>query len=550
MQPRWLSQKVGDAPLVIFPPAPGDSSTGKIFACCRDNLLYLKGPPAAKHDAVELQLGFDEIHNVWVTDAKDEASPSPPIHAFFPLSQRMTEYSGHHSALLLSGSRILMTEIQESADAVPRSIPMKGSVSRLMYSTTWNCLIVAVHRDDKPTLELIDLETGQNMSQPCSKSKEPANFIGGLGQPGDRIFGLSEWLYVKDGKTFAFILVSTKEGNLIVASVSEQGTPGQERCLQYWTRFRRRFTQPVYSVIGDSDGIVYCVGNTLHRDHLDVEKRALNTISTHNLVSPATSLGLENNNLHALTAMDSLHVINHRAGPDMERIVVLFEDQAARQALHMINIRPGEGADGRPIFMISDHSREIIGLSTPLDQGTDELEVIFKAKLRHPIRRFFRALGRPKWIGSDPDRQFGTLSSGSPDSSIFGMAVNGSLHHFTLLSPALWRPLRLIQNLAARARWDEIEPQQGGTIMGVDGDILEICLKERMLDDLLAADDCFQLYCRYLDELEGGKHTQGLREASEGDWPESQRASYVNLGYRIIAYLVAPAWTLSFPIDG
>src|SRR5699024_10897718 len=118
----------------------------------------------------------------------------------------------------------------------------------------------------------------ETLSVPSDKDHNPSDFVSGLGYPGDRIYGLYEWLYVKDGRTFAFILVATKDGRLLIISVNRvkaRAGDGQVKRLHYWTRYKKVLGEPIYSIVGDDLGIIYCVDKVVHWEVLDLVEKKL-----------------------------------------------------------------------------------------------------------------------------------------------------------------------------------------------------------------------------------------------------------------------------------
>ncbi|EFY85329.1 thermotolerance protein [Metarhizium acridum CQMa 102] len=554
----WNSEAMGVAPVDVFPTHSLFDGGFATMACCDNNITMMSNFSPST-------LKFQKKNFIWLTDSNDASMPSPPIHSAFGLGVSLSGYSGHMSLMLLAGSRLLIAEIWPHCSLVPRSLPLNGTPTRVIFSQAWNCLVVALLKDGKSTLAFIDPESGMHLASACDKDRNPLEFISGLGHPGDRIYGLNEWLYVKDGKTFAFLLVTTKEGRLLIVSVnkseSRTGDGGGKR-LHYWTRYKKVMAKPIYSIVGDNDGIIFCVDKTIHWDVLDLTEKKLRPMKQYEVDSPVISLRVFNGKILALTTMHSLEVIDHRAGEDGP-MSLIHTDAISRTTTHMTDIgTDGWDSDvvGRwPITMLSDHRGGLVGVWIPWGQKGKEFQTIFEAILPTSVRRFTHARSRPLWLGSETRNRFGVVASSKEGSEVFGVSLDGSLRHFTLINLELWRILSLVQILAQRSRLFktmagspsdsdstgsdddvDIEPRLHPKLMHIDGDLLYRCLENRLLEKLVGTADGLDLFCEYLDGLDGGRWTDRFRDGI-GNSEEEREAAYFNLGYDILNYVLAPA---------
>ncbi|PFH55970.1 hypothetical protein XA68_17315 [Ophiocordyceps unilateralis] len=467
------------------------------------------------------------------------------------------------SFMAQAGSRFLLAEIWPDVGLVPRVIPLEGTPTRLIYSQTWNCLVVALLKGDKPTLAFIDPDSGETISSPADRDGKAAEFITGLGHAGDRIFCLHEWLYVKDGKTFTFILVTTKDGRLLIVSVGSRKVDGKR--LRYWTRCKRAFGKPIYSVVGDDQGIIYCVDKTIRWDVLDLAEKKLRLVSEYQLDSSATTLCVARGHLLALTTMHSMEVIDYssKRGGGM---TLIHSDRVSRSTIHMIETGAASaGHNGWPVTLLSDEAGGVAGIRIPSRQQSKEFNVIFETMLPTSVRRFVRARSRPLWLAGGNSRRYANLTDRQDGAEILGVSLDGSLQHFTILGLDLWRFLCLIQNMARtcsdmslsteytvaggrqEAQVDEaidmnlnteLDCKEHPKGLHVDGDLLERCLRQRGLEELLQKRGRFILFCGCLDKLEGGRFTQRLRDTEVTE--QVRRGGYIGLGYDILAYLLDP----------
>ncbi len=560
----WSAETIGVAPVEVYPcSGPFDGTTAALMCC--DNNLSIMMDFSAKSGT------FRKKHYIWLTDANDASMSPPAVHSVASLSLNLSGYPGHMSLMIQAGSRLLLAEIWPHVGPVPRSIPVGGTPTRIIYSHTWNCLVVALLQGDRPTLAFVDPDSGETLSVPSDKDHNPSDFVSGLGYPGDRIYGLYEWLYVKDGRTFAFILVATKDGRLLIISVNRvkaRAGDGQVKRLHYWTRYKKVLGEPIYSIVGDDLGIIYCVDKVVHWEVLDLVEKKLRPMGAYRLDSPATSLQVVQGHIFALTTLHSLEIIDYKTSGTGD-MALIHSDRITRRTTHMIGAGPlSDRPDRWPVTLLSDQRGGIAGIWIPWHQRYKEFKVVFEGLLPTAVRRFVALRGKPLWLADGRETLYGTVPCTSYGADIVGVSLDGSLQHFTLLDFDLWRFLYLIQSMARRSPqvcsvaitpapgnsgrgggdetlednydWDgelgELEPSLHPGLMHIDGDILERCLQRRALEELVQDAGRFRLFCQYLDRLEGGRHTRGFEADSTGD--EERRGRYLGLAYEILAYLL------------
>ncbi|ATY60882.1 thermotolerance protein [Cordyceps militaris] len=547
-QLSWTTETMGISPVEMFPAPQSLENRQLAFASCDGSLIMLSNYSAQERC-------FCTKNVVIPTDSNDLAMPSPPIHSIYSLDENLSEHVGHMSLLMLAGSRVLMTDIWPQAGLVPRSMTLEGSPSRVIYSRTWKCLIVALLKNDRPTLEFLDPETGAIISDPSDKEKNSSEFISGLGYEGDRIYGLHEWLYVKDGRTFSFILVTTKDGRLLIVSLKETEVmmeDGPVRRLKYWTRYKKWLPGPVSSIVGDADGLIFCVDRTLHWEVLDLTDKKLKPKKEYQLDSPAVQLKIVDGKVYALTLTNSLEIIDHRTGTGM---ALVHTDQVARRTIHMLDIGNNvDGSEAGPITLVADYKNGFAGVWVPKGQDNQELQAVFEGLLPSSVRRFVRTWSRPAWVATNRSLRYGALRSSTDGAELLGVGLDGALYQFTLIEVELWRLLCLIQTLAHRSPLlyplynpaissdsgdddAELEPQLHPRLMHIDGDILGKCVEGRILEEIVGDGDGLDLFCEYLDGIESGLCTSSFRDSMEEEW---RKTRYFDVAYEILQYLLAP----------
>lgn len=522
-----------------------------IFACCDGRLTML-------HKFDETMQRFSGKNYLFLTDSQDDSAVSPDVHSVFQMRENLTGFTGHITVAVVAGNRILVCDIWPHVGLIPRTIRLAGTPCRIFYSHTWKCLVTAVIRQDRAALDFINPATGMSISQATDRHMAPLDFITGLGHDGDRIFGLDEWSFFKDGHLFSFILVATKNGRLLIVSLKEGDTTSTHdatrRTLQYWTRYRLTLNKPIYSIVGDEDGIIYCEGNTIRWDILSLAEKRLRHVKEYELESPATTLRIRDGKIHAVTATQSLVVLDHRSG-DGPGMKLVHTDEVSRPSIHLIELGDVEQTEADwPVTLMSDQVCRFVGMHVPREERPWEHEIVFEGALSTSIRRFTFGRTRPPWSASYGPRRYGTLLSDQGGVEIFGLGLDGSMHHFQLLGKPLWRFLSLVQNLVYQdtTRYPLISPRisiepraedESLVIVGlrsktahIDGDVIERCVQDGTLRELVERGEVTQQFCSYLDELDGGKWT---RKMKEGDLDADKKEdAYFRIGQRVLAYLV------------
>jgi hypothetical protein len=166
---------------------------------------------------------------------------------------------------------------------------------------------------------------------------------------------------------------------------------------------------------------------------------------------------------------------------------------------------------------------------------------------------------RPYRSALNGSPRFGRIPSTAHDEDVFGVSLDGSLRHFSLVTPDLWRVLNLVQT---RAMTDEFSstfdpsyqrprrrypvPQdterERRMLSILDGDLLQRVLEQRGLETLLGDARTLASFKGFLDKLEDGKLTAPFarEDGDRGDCGEGAEgdAEYFALCYEILGYLL------------
>ncbi|GKT50195.1 uncharacterized protein ColSpa_10376 [Colletotrichum spaethianum] len=516
---RIFRERLGTVALEVLP-VDAPFLPNSVLICCNDTLLLLRDFEARRPGQ------FATRHRVWQS------------HTFGPSV----------------GERISFTELYLQAGPVPKSLPLPGTPSKLLYSQTLQCLVVAVQIGQQPTILFMDPETGEDLSLPQDKHGNVTTFISGMGSLNDRIHAVYDWLFVRDGMTFHYLIITTAGGRLLLVTPKKEESrdpEGNRRTrIRFFTKYRLKELAPIYSIVGDGDSIIYCAGNVLHWDVLDPVEKKLVRKKSYELNSPATSLRIVNGKISALTLSDSVVVIDHKSEHGHGDMTQIHADQVTRKSSHFFDV--GDSTDEQPawpVTLLTGMDRYFTAVWTPWKEPQRELELVAEGPLPASVRKLQRGHVRPEWVATGHAPRYGSVPSTVDGAEVLGVCLDGSLLHFSLLNIQAWRFLRLVENLALRSRllfpynyevsvledeeYDAEAKETPKSMKHIDGDLLQRCVDYRALEKIISEDSDIDLLREYLDDLDDGKWTASFQDANDF-------SRYFELAYDILDYYLAP----------
>ncbi|ORY64894.1 thermotolerance protein [Pseudomassariella vexata] len=563
---RAHCDRLGPSAADVFPLSTG-FGTGSVLVCCNSTVAAMTGFSARR------QYRFEEIFRVWATDDDTSQMPAPAFHSVAPMHCNL-ENNGNSSLLMIAGTTIYVAELQPKPKQVPRYMNVQGTPTKIMYSRTLEALvIILVSKDMRPSLHFLDPDTGLDLSYPTNKGQE-VEYITGLGEVDTKVLSLMNWRYQKGGNTWEYIVISTvnekKESNLLVITAERGdpvGNPDGPPTVRFFTKWKRRHDEPIWSIATEAQGLFLCSGNTILYETLD-EERKLRKAKEHELSSPAAWMEVVDGRLYVATARHSLEILDYKTSSADDSMARLYTDTETKESLHFIEIGNFANRDDyQSVTLLSDLACGVYGMWAVPHDG--RFFLIFQAELQVSIKRFTRGHTRPPWDLFGRRLQYGAMKSSADRSEIIGIGIEGSLHHFTLLDLDAWRLLRFIQNIALvstsicpfkptyrtptdkyvlgreedededddddeeeeeEEEWNP-EPQMLPRLnMHVDGDILQRCLSQHALEELISQPELITRFRQLLEALDGGLYTQSLQDLS----------GYFELCYDVLKYYLAP----------
>ncbi|KAG9231393.1 mono-functional DNA-alkylating methyl methanesulfonate N-term-domain-containing protein [Amylocarpus encephaloides] len=542
-------------------------SVESFFVNCESKIYYINAEQERSPASCQKVGQKWSIRQIWLTDAMKPDLKQPEI---ISLARLRPNISGGPDGgiVMISGTSLLLAAFSTQPKTVPRAVAIGGTPLRMIYSHYLKALVVAANIDGKSTLLFIDPATGDDLSLPLlNETGVEVEFISGLGKPDDKVYHMIEWSYVKDNKTWPFIVLTTSSGRGLIVSVkvgpgtNKLGAVCGRSKIGFYTRHKHRHGEPIFSVCGFQDGLIWCVGHRLIYEVLDIRAKRFKRLADYELLTPATSLMFDSGFIYALTMGHSLEVLKVVVDDEGQayEIVHTHADQVARSTLH--HGLTGRGTE-RPIHLVSDKHCSLVGLWATRDTKADTLMTIFEAQLPHSVLRFRQARVRPiwdpVWRSKSPDITSTILLNGvntrdstgdqnSPE--MIGLSIDGSVSSYTILGRTTWKFLRFLLDRALRSpkvcefNYKDgeapLEPAQSPKIMmHVDGDILRRCLDGHYIEELVCldttskqkkTDEVFSKFCVLLQELHEGTLEGSLNPSG-----------YVQQAYEDLAFFLRP----------
>ncbi|KAI1297964.1 mono-functional DNA-alkylating methyl methanesulfonate N-term-domain-containing protein [Xylaria venustula] len=457
----------GESPSHVFT-GPRLDTISSSLVCNDKGLVIIKEPNGQPSQGC-----FEEIFEVWLTDANEPHLASPTINSV----TRLHELLGHGDStwFMVSGQHIFITELQPRPAPVPRYFPVGGTPKGIIYSERLDALITVVEKKGRPSVHFFDPITGIDISRPVKinhgqhKETVDADYVSYL-DPSTKIFSLFSWRYNNGERDFDWFVLMAIDGNnqgriLIVSAEEEEivTDTGVHRQIRFWCRFVKKIpssrSKPLRFGTTDANGLFLTMGTTLEY-HVIKDKKFI-TVKEFELPSPATCVEVIDGRLHVSTTNHSLIILDYteNAITKSPEMVQLYTDEVARNGLHLTGTRLLSDRHGRRqrLTLMSDPLCGVYGLwPPPTNYGDPHLKLIFQAQLAVSIRKFVQGHTRPRWARDQPRR--GKLPSQPKMGSILGLAIDGSLTQFSVLDKDEWRLLRYIQLLTMNVKDIYYEP--------------------------------------------------------------------------------------------
>ncbi|KAI9718568.1 MAG: hypothetical protein M1812_004019 [Candelaria pacifica] len=475
----------------------------------------------------ELQHRRLSVSNVWLTNAGDPSYRQSPILAAsqLPSSFQLTDATYAGLMVLILGAKLIVATLDRTAKVVPRRIPVKGTPRRIIFSKVLDMLVLVVtSNENKPPrqrsspgiqsrsrvlvrdcIEFIDpdqptIKVEGDIPQDSGSQK----CLAPVGKAGERVLGIIEWSPSEEGRTYHFLVVCTRikhsgglpdTGRVAFFKARRNNQGGVDVAEKYHIRCDGG---PAYSIASlGSSSLVYCSGNELKIQFLNLSEKKWQPVCSYRLRSPGLHIDVKGPLIYVTTASDSVQILKFEDNTLSHQ----FSDSVAREGLHHLTL------PNLSITLASDKACNVAGLWQPPTRLTATPATVFEAELPGSMIRLRLGSVRPPW------RSLAGLP-GLLQDDIIGVSVDGALYQITLLTAAAWRLLRFIQNLCARSPsvspityhqspLGHIEPEDTNPrSFHVDGDVLSRLLAlesselQFMLDQMSSSSDAAEVRAR------------------------------------------------------
>ncbi|KAB2577972.1 hypothetical protein DBV05_g3334 [Lasiodiplodia theobromae] len=439
-----------------------------------------------------------EVTNIWFTDRNRPSLRQSPVSSICRVPREDYLIRDLGGALVcISGTSFYVAQLEEERHIVPRSIPVKGTPNRVIYSEELKAVFVAClesHVFDPATRDGRQRRYAQSYirmhdDRPGSPSTDViAEYAL---SPTARVNALTTWTLESNGRKYVHVVVGTVEGD---------GRKGTVVCIQRATRDgttklektkEMKLKQQVTAIAsyGESNFLVVCYGKRLLVYQYNEETKRIQTAGEHDLPSPGLYVTTDAPFIYVSTACDSLiilkveHDLQDRT-PNSMKFELLFSDRQARDtSFHLpldvpqiskkkVTNTPYGAFDGLGSGGLGDgHSYGFAKPSSPSAPSSNLVLVadkagsltllhlprrrtqqtaaptLLEASLPRSVMRLRRGLVRPTLQYHRNQSQSFTAASGVLVNDIIGAASDGTLFGLSLVDEKAWRLLRFLQNL-------------------------------------------------------------------------------------------------------
>ncbi|KAI0394367.1 hypothetical protein F5Y17DRAFT_428117 [Xylariaceae sp. FL0594] len=486
---------LGSSPSYVYAGIPLDEAPSVLV--CNDAGLAIIKHPGGKPGSGR----FEQIFRVWPIDASDRSVKSPTIHSVASL--RHVPDFDHDTLVMVSGSRILLTQLRGHVGPVPWYIPVGGTPKGLLYAERLNALVTTVTKNGVLSLHFLDPDTGADLSRPVIRESNKdgswhysdVDYIAKMGVPGDKVASLVRWNYKEDVNIYEWFVLVTTRGEqpghtLLISTKHDKADPvtGQPRRIRFWTQFASKMKEAKMFAAAPTDAGIF-LSSDKAIEYRVIERNKLQIVQSYSMPSPAIHLDVVEGCLNALTSHHSLVRLDYssKSAVDSQTMELIHTDDTARHGLYSIDLSSmvrGLG-DQEHLALVSDPMCRVYGLWSPGPKfESASFRLTFQAGLKASMRRFVRGRTRPQWTRDQPYygrlRRAGgrdrsptaatTVSSSGEDSdnrtdgekkmrkerveneSVLGLALDGSLTQFSILDEDEWRLFKFIQNPAMSSK--------------------------------------------------------------------------------------------------
>lgn len=430
-----------------------DSETSSALVLCGSDIcrIYYGGP--GRSDL--------ELERVWFTDRMKPGYQQSAISAIIQISldeHARSELTGPRHLLAISGSKILIAELDKEVRAVPRRLRVAYTPYRLMYSNRLRMMVVALtktretkqkvqnkvgSRSVRSLIQLIGVDDessemeskAEEHSEEEDKSEDNMETRRIAGEyalrRNERVYALFDWTYVdQQGKKYGFVVAGTgyREADRQMGRLLFLRTRLEDHGKYTFIEAKvKELDAPVYAIaLYDELRIVFTSGSSLHFEMFSPADRRWCSVLREPKVLPSAGIliTVKAPLVYVSTAQDSILSYSFiDGGPGNRYLETVFSDSRQRDSLHHLIItlppldsdkekhntekssssapypaKPATVPESHTLALVSDKSCSLAGLIQPSQRTfKSAAPTVFEATLPRSVTRIRRGHIRPPW---------------------------------------------------------------------------------------------------------------------------------------------------------
>lgn len=401
-----------------------------------------------------------QVSDIWVTDIGEPLLQQGAVTAF-AMTPNLDFLGDLAKCLILtSGTEAFITRLDIGPKVVPRSIPIRGTPNRMIYSHSYGCFItVAAETSVHPSQirrgsQSRSIRYIVEFTSVGIRSWKHIHYM----EPGTRVHSIVEWNY-KDakGKRYSSILLGSGPNDPDAPTKGEithltpklrDGTVNEVHAKRV-----KILDAAVYSLVpyGDRGGLVACTDSWVYLFEYQPTDSKFMEVCKCRTDSPGVHITAAPPLIYISTKTDSLMTFRYETEP--KRLEPIGLDYRGRDTMHHVSLSippPSASNSSHPsthanLSLLSTQDGFLVGQTAPPPTAhtmTKTVITLFSASLRRSLMRIRQANIRPPWKTCTVP---GVLEDG-----LVGTTVDGTVLGLAILDPGLASRLRWLQRLCER----------------------------------------------------------------------------------------------------
>lgn len=420
------------------------------------------------------------ISDIWITDTNEPELQQGAVTAFAMVPS--SNCIGQHlpqSLIATSSDTVFISKAEAKSRVVPRSVPVRGTPNRAIYSQSYGCFITAA-TDISVHTSVIRRGEGRSLRPAVhfkSSGLKDWEFLHHL-DPSSRIYCITECAYMDpNGQKYVFVALGTgpmdtassAKGEIILLQpVIRDGVIDQVRTIK-----ARAFEGAVHALAPYGEyGLVACTNLwTYVFEYQPSENRfRIAEVCRFKHSKPGVYVSTAPPLIHISTSEDSLVTLKYLA--DERKLMLVGADSGCRKTVFHLTIdvpsstaaTSGNAHPPATVNILTTRDRHVVGQLAPSPTArnmSNTVFTLFDGILSRSQTRLRFANIRPLWKA---ERVQGIL-----EDRLIGTAVDGTVTGLAILEGGLANRLRWVQRLCERSmRICPLAPRHSVNVFGGD----------------------------------------------------------------------------------